>query len=105
MNQKVTKLEIAEEGSEMQREFQQDQGLAEQYLAEAKVAELHALYQKRCRQLDDMGKTLGAMVEMYTGKAGNAFPVSSSPDAVRSMERVALSAISLAESVSGKQKK
>lgn len=101
---KVTKLALAEEGSKVQNEFQADQGLAEQYLAAAQTQELYALYQKRCQQLDDMGKTLATMSEMYAGKSGNAFPVSYTPDAVKSMERVALAAIALAEAVAGKQK-
>jgi len=98
---KITRLAVAEEGSPMQAEFKKEHDLAEQLLAEAKVAEL---YQKRCTQLDDMGKTLGTMVEMYTGKHGNSIPIQHAPDAVRSMERVALAAIALAEAVAGKAK-
>lgn len=107
VKEKATKLEIAEAGSEMQREFERDQGLADQYLAEANAKDLYALYQKRCEQLNDFGKTLGTMAEMYAGKSGariGDFNMRSTPDAVAAMEKVALAAIELAKAVAAKSK-
>jgi hypothetical protein len=107
VKEKVAQLDMAEAGSQMQREFEQDQGLAERYLAEANAKDLFELYQKRCRQLNEFGNTLGAMAEMYAGKSGariGDFASPASPNAVASMEKVALAAIELAKVVAGKTK-
>lgn len=102
----LPKLEVAEAGSKMQKEFEADQGLADRYLAEANTQDLYELYQKRCRQLNEFGNTLGTMAEMYAGKSGARIGDFSpaSPNAVASMEKVALAAIELAKAVAGKLK-
>lgn len=98
-------LQIAEAGSQMQKEFDRDQGLADQYLAEANAKDLYELYQKRCLQLMEFGNTLSTMAEMYAGKSGNRGDFArSAPDAVEAMERVAMAAIELAKAVAGKGK-
>lgn len=97
-------IQVAQAGSKMQTEFDRDQGLAEQYLAEAKVQELYALYQKRCQQLHDFGETLSSMAQMYAGKVDRGFNHTATPDAVAAMERVAMAAIELAKAVGGKAK-
>lgn len=97
-------IQVAEAGSKMQTEFDNDQGLADKYLAEANAKDLYELYQKRCQQLHDFGQTLSTMAEMYAGKGGsrsNDF-MRSAPDAVEAMERVAMAAIELAKAVAGK---
>jgi hypothetical protein len=100
---KVVALKGAEAGSKLQDEFKRDQALAERYLAEVNVKDMFALYQHRCEQLNDFSSTLMTMAEMYAGKSSrNDF--SSSPDAVKAMERVALAAIDLAKAISGKAK-
>ena len=103
---KIVALKGAEEGSQMQREFQRDQELADKYLDEANAKDLYELYQHRCKQLNDFGGTLATMAEMYAGKNGrhNDFDFAHSPDAVKAMERVAIAAIELAKAVASKSK-
>ena len=95
MTEKIVKLEAAEQGSRMQTEFQRDAKLADKYLQEARAQDLYELYQRRCTQLNEFGKTLATMAELYAGEGRGKY--SESPDAVKAMERVALSAIELAK--------
>ena len=94
------KKTLGEAGSAMNAEFESDQGLADKFLAEADAKNLHALYQKRCAQLIEFGRVLETVTELYAGKKEPqpAF-VNSTPEAVASMERVALAAIALANAV------
>jgi hypothetical protein len=92
-------LVVGEAGSKMQMEFDRDNGLAQQYLAEANVKGLYQLYHHRCRQLSEFGATLSTMAEMYAGKGGARDFATSTPDAVTAMERVALAAIDLAKTL------
>jgi len=98
---KVAQLKGAEQGSKMQSEFARDQGLAEQYLAEANVKDMYELYQRRCEQLNDFGGTLMTLADLYAGKGERAL-MQNGPDAIKAMERVALAAISLASAVTTK---
>ncbi len=103
MSEKPVKHKFGEEGSKMEREFERDQGLADKYLAEANAKDLHALYVHRCEQLEQFGGTLTTMAEMYAGKNARG-EFNSSPDAIKSMEKVALAAIELAKAVTVKIK-
>ncbi len=98
MTKNLEEVSFAEAGSVLQVEFKKEQGLAEQYLQEANAKDLYELYQKRCGQLEDFGRTMSVLAEMNAGKHHR--PTQSiSPDAIASMEKVALAAIDLAISV------
>ena len=87
----------------MQSEFAEDAELAKEYLESANAKDLYELYCKRCQQLDDFGGTLLTMAELYSGKGNRDF-ARHAPDAVASMERVALAAIDLAKAFTSKDK-
>lgn len=97
----VKRVVIGQAGSKMQSELDADQGLAEQYLKESRADDLYALYQKRCKQLEEFGSTLCTMAEMYAGK-GERHSALPTADAVSAMERVAMAAIELAKAIASK---
>lgn len=95
---------IGAPNSDMRKEFENDSNLARKYLETADAKNLHALYEKRCKQLTDFGSAFMTMSELYAGKNTPQEKRASESEsslvvAIQSMERVALAALALAASV------
>ena len=103
MMEALRSVSSTEAGSPVQKEFERDQKLAEKYLNEVNAKDLYELYQQRCLQLEEFGKTLLTMAELYSGKGERKFQ-QNMPEAIQSMERVALAAIELAKAVTAQKK-
>lgn len=78
--------------------------LAKAALEKADLEELQALYKKKVLDCDALSKTLDMMMKHYSDKTSSP-RMEASTDAISAMERVALAAIGLAQSIVEKQPK